>query len=127
MAKSSNKSKDTAASGASAATPNNQDPGGVSPAVSENNNAGKSAKATAKPSRKRAVRPSRKAAAAAKPLQSTRQKKAASAKAAISDDEIRLRAYFIAEQRAQSDRPGDSASDWLEARRQLLEEAAGRA
>jgi DUF2934 family protein len=40
-----------------------------------------------------------------------------------SDEQIRLRAYFIAEKRAQQLLPGDTHSDWLEARRQLLEEA----
>jgi hypothetical protein len=40
-----------------------------------------------------------------------------------SDDAIRLRAYFLAERRARLSLPGDSAHDWIEARRQLLEEA----
>jgi hypothetical protein len=40
-----------------------------------------------------------------------------------SDEEIRLRAYFIAERRIQLALPGDSAHDWIEARRQLIEEA----
>ena len=40
-----------------------------------------------------------------------------------SDDEIRLRAYFLAERRMRLSLPGDSAHDWIEARRQLLEEA----
>ena len=40
-----------------------------------------------------------------------------------SDDEIRLRAYFLAERRHQLSLPGDSAHDWIEARRQLIEEA----
>ena len=39
-----------------------------------------------------------------------------------SDDEIRLRAYFIAERRTQLCLEGDSTHDWLEARRQLIEE-----
>lgn len=41
-----------------------------------------------------------------------------------SDDEIRTRAYFIAERRMQLSLQGDSAHDWVEARRQLIEEAA---
>jgi hypothetical protein len=41
----------------------------------------------------------------------------------ISDEDIRIRAYFISEQRMHSGVPGDSAHDWLEARRQLQEEA----
>jgi hypothetical protein len=40
-----------------------------------------------------------------------------------SDEEIRIRAYFIAERRIQLSLQGDSAHDWIEARRQLVEEA----
>jgi hypothetical protein len=47
-----------------------------------------------------------------------------SPKIEISDDDIRLRAYFIAEQRMQSGMQGDSANDWWEAHRQLQEEAS---
>ena len=39
------------------------------------------------------------------------------------DEEIRLRAYFIAERRIQLSLQGDSDHDWVEARRQLVEEA----
>jgi hypothetical protein len=39
------------------------------------------------------------------------------------DDEIRTRAYFIAERRLQLSLQGDSAHDWIEAKRQLIEEA----
>jgi len=39
-----------------------------------------------------------------------------------SDDAIRTRAYFLGERRARLSLPGDSAHDWIEARRQLLEE-----
>lgn len=38
------------------------------------------------------------------------------------DDEIRIRAYFIAERRMQMGIPGNDTDDWLEARRQLEEE-----
>ena len=34
-----------------------------------------------------------------------------------------MRAYFIAERRIQLSLAGDSAHDWIEARRQLIEEA----
>jgi len=37
-----------------------------------------------------------------------------------SDEQIRLRAYFISERRRRFALPGDADSDWLEARRQLL-------
>lgn len=40
----------------------------------------------------------------------------------LTDEEIRLRAYFIAERRHRFDLPGDADSDWLEAKRQLLSE-----
>jgi hypothetical protein len=40
-----------------------------------------------------------------------------------SDDEIRLRAYFIAESRNELSKPGDETTDWLEARQQLYAEA----
>ncbi|MEP6686192.1 MAG: hypothetical protein ABJB22_05390 [Verrucomicrobiota bacterium] len=40
-----------------------------------------------------------------------------------SSDEIRQRAYFIAERRAQLSLPPDASADWLEARRQLFAEA----
>ncbi len=43
-----------------------------------------------------------------------------------SDEEIRLRAYFISERRRRFALPGDADSDWLEARRQLLSEADRR-
>ena len=39
-----------------------------------------------------------------------------------SDEEIRLRAYFIAERRARLALAGDSNTDWLDAKRQLLSE-----
>jgi DUF2934 family protein len=39
------------------------------------------------------------------------------------DDQIRLRAYFLAERRHKLSLPGDSAHDWIEARRQLIEES----
>jgi hypothetical protein len=39
------------------------------------------------------------------------------------DEEIRIRAYFLAERRMQLSLPGDSAHDWIEARRQLIEES----
>jgi hypothetical protein len=42
------------------------------------------------------------------------------------DEEIRLRAYFISERRRRFALPGDASSDWLEARRQLLSETGRR-
>ena len=43
-----------------------------------------------------------------------------------SDEQIRLRAYFISERRRRFALPGDAESDWLEARRQLLSESGPR-
>ena len=42
------------------------------------------------------------------------------------DEEIRIRAYFIAERRHRFDLAGDADSDWLEAKRQLLSELGPR-
>jgi hypothetical protein len=40
----------------------------------------------------------------------------------LTDEEIKLRAYFISERRHRLGLLGDSNSDWLEAKRQLLSE-----
>lgn len=40
------------------------------------------------------------------------------------DEEVRVRAYFIAERRMQLSLEGDSDHDWIEAKRQLIEEAS---
>lgn len=79
--------------------------------------------------------PKKKSRAAAAP---GKKKKPATAKKAVekkpsgsasksagepTDEQIRLRAYFIAERRHQLSLPGDSNHDWVEARRQLIEEA----
>jgi hypothetical protein len=64
------------------------------------------------------------------PAKTSRPRKQAATKsgpdpkhAGPSDEQIRSRAYFIAEKRAKHSIKGDHHSDWLEARRQLLEEA----
>jgi hypothetical protein len=44
-----------------------------------------------------------------------------------SDQEIRLRAYFLSERRCRFALPGDADSDWYEAKRQLLYESGGLA
>jgi Protein of unknown function (DUF2934) len=43
-----------------------------------------------------------------------------------SDEQVRLRAYFISERRRRFALPGDAESDWLEAKRQLLSETGHR-
>lgn len=42
------------------------------------------------------------------------------------NEQIRLRAYFISERRHRLALPGDASSDWLEAKRQLLAEPGRR-
>jgi hypothetical protein len=42
------------------------------------------------------------------------------------DEQIRLRAYFISERRHRLRLPGDASSDWLEAKRQLMSETSSR-
>jgi hypothetical protein len=42
------------------------------------------------------------------------------------DEEIRIRAYFISERRRRFGLPGDANSDWIEAKRQLLPEIGAR-
>jgi hypothetical protein len=58
---------------------------------------------------------------AAKKSASTSRKKAAPAKQRRhpTDEQIRIRAYFIAERRVQSGLPGTEHDDWLAARREL--------
>jgi hypothetical protein len=96
------------------------------------NGEGESPKSAARPSKKTratAAKPKKKEAAtkpktpkAAVPAQSGKRPSPAHPMEP-SDDAIRLRAYFLAERRAKLSLPGDSAHDWIEARRQLLEEA----
>jgi hypothetical protein len=76
------------------------------------------------PARTKKKGPAAKKAAAgrsAKPRQPARSK-------AVNptNEEIQLRAYFISERRHRLGLPGDTSSDWLEARRQLVAEAGRR-
>jgi hypothetical protein len=81
----------------------------------------------AEPKKKsRAAGPAAKQKKAPAPKKSLAKKAAGSAaKATVepTDEQIRLRAYFLAERRHKLSLPGDSAHDWIEARRQLIEEA----
>lgn len=75
-----------------------------------------------------AAAPKKKKAAAtkkspARPAGTTAAKPSVRRPAEPTDDAIRIRAYFIAERRHQLSLPGDSNHDWIEARRQLIEEA----
>ena len=74
--------------------------------------------------------PVKEPAAKKTPTKSVRARKKTPAKSGVeakpappSDEQIRLRAYLIAEKRAQHSIAGDHNSDWLEARQQLFEEA----
>ena len=68
---------------------------------------------TAKPAARKASSPRKKA---------TTRKTPKREKSRVSDEAIRIRAYFISEQRERVGIPGDANSDWIEARRQLLAE-----
>ena len=80
--------------------------------------------------KKKAATPAKKKKTVAMKKPSTRKPTTSAAKPAASrpveptDDQIRIRAYFLAERRHQLSLPGDSAHDWIEARRQLIEEAS---
>ena len=84
----------------------------------------KSSIATSKPKGTKAP-PKKRKDATIKPAVSKKNQPSAGV-AEPSDEEIRLRAYFIAERRFRLSLSGDSANDWIEARRQLIEEAVRR-
>jgi Protein of unknown function (DUF2934) len=69
----------------------------------------------AKPAARKAASPRKKATTRKTPA-TTKEK------SRVSDEAIRIRAYFIAQQRERLAIPGDANSDWIEARRQLLAE-----
>ena len=120
MVKNSKKSK-AAAPGNGSTAPENPE---TSPVVTAKSV--KSAKTpAAKPAKaKSASKRASKAPAARKPRPAAVTRKTRPSRlVAISDEDIRIRAYFIAEKRMQSGLPGDSDHDWLEAHRQLREEA----
>jgi hypothetical protein len=69
----------------------------------------------------------RKSPAAAKKKTAAKTKGTRGSKAIEpTDEEIRIRAYFIAERRHRLELAGDADTDWLEARRQLLSELGPR-
>ena len=79
---------------------------------------------TTAPKRRTTLKPKSAPRAAKTARTAPRAKKKAAAPIALSQEEIALRAYFIAERRQQSGEPGDSFGDWIEAERQLLAERA---
>jgi hypothetical protein len=74
----------------------------------------------------RAAGPTTKKKKPAAPKKTSAKQAASSGSAAAfepTDEQIRLRAYFLAERRHRLSLPGDSNHDWIEARRQLIEES----
>jgi hypothetical protein len=71
-------------------------------------------------------RKSAKTLAEGKSAEKTQSDRKSGKEAAISDDQIRIRAYFISEQRVREGIVGNSTDDWLEARRQLQAEVEKR-
>ena len=91
----------------------------------EKNEGAKKTATTTAPKRRTATKP--KAAVRtveSKPAPAKRTKKKTAEPAVIRNDDIALRAYFIAERRQQLGQPGDSLGDWIEAERQLRSERA---
>ena len=58
-----------------------------------------------------------------KPAKKSLKKPAAKSKPAFTNDDVALRAYFIAEKRHKLGLPGDAHHDWIEAEKQLLAES----
>jgi hypothetical protein len=123
MAKSSKKSKEATAPDLTPASA----PGMDKPVAGQASSARPAgAKEQPKAAGKRARGAAGKTAGARKPRTATRKTRSAKP-VVISDEDIRIRAYFISEQRRQRGIAGGSARDWLEARRQLQEEAGKNA
>ena len=70
----------------------------------------------------------KKTAAAASAKKPAAKKPAAPKKktAKYTEDDVALRAYFIAEKRQRLGLPGDSHADWIEAERQLAAESRAK-
>ena len=80
------------------------------------------ARRTEQKAKKKPARKKRQITGTAKP----RSRVEATQVLAPTDEEIRIRAYFISERRRRFALSGDANSDWLEAKRQLLSESARR-
>lgn len=87
-------------------------------------------KTAAKKASKKAVssKTSAKKASAKKPAKrsTAKTKPVAKTRAEPSEEDIRIRAYFIAERRAQLSLEGDPNNDWIQAREELLAEFGSR-
>lgn len=80
-------------------------------------------KAPSAPAKAKAKKPAAKKPTPTTPRGAAKKASSAPALREPTDEEIRIRAYFLAERRLQLSLPGDSAHDWIEARRQLIEES----
>ena len=80
-------------------------------------------KSSSAPAKAKAKKPAAQKTASTAPRPASKKAPSAPALHEPTDEEIRIRAYFLAERRMQLSLPGDSAHDWIEARRQLIEEA----
>ncbi len=130
MAKSSKKSKEATAQEGTSTAPDMESSNGF--VTAESAKPADAKKAPAKSTgraksvgRNRSATP-RKASAGRKTGAKTAQQPTAAGDVAITDEAIRIRAYLISQWRMQNGVPGDSAHDWLEARRQLQEESDKR-
>ncbi len=125
MAKSSKKSKEIASAKTKPVTTGKAE-GGNDTATSAQPAPGKSSK-PAKAGAKSRTAAARKTATARKPRTAVPPKKTKATAPAFSDEDVRMRAYFLSEQRQQRGLGGDSAHDWLEAVRQLQAETGAPA
>ncbi len=131
MAKSSKKSKETAAPEINPVAPDNEalNSNGLAKAAkptAAKSPAGKVAKSASRPKsagKTRSAKPRKTPAARQPRTAASSKRKAAPDSIMIPEEEIRMRAYFIAEHRMREGIHGNSADDWREARRQLLVEA----
>lgn len=129
MAKNSKKSKELPAQENNPASPSIEPRNGSGTAdPAKLSGAKKAADSTGRakaPAKSRGAMP-RKPVTGRKPRARATEQTTPAADALVKDEQIRLRAYFISEWRAQNGIEGDSAKDWLEAKRQLQEEAGKR-
>lgn len=127
MAKNSRKSKEATAEEANSVAPEMGASNGVGMAGQANPSAAKKAATKAadraKAARKGRSNTPRKPSGERKPRAKSAQQSTAAGNETITDEAIQMRAYFISEWRSRHGVAGDSAHDWLEARRQLQEES----
>ncbi len=125
MAKSLKKSKEATASETPSPAPGMESSNGHSAAQSPKPAAARKSPAKPTTTAKSAGKSRAPAVKKSSTTRKTRVKKttARSSESTVTDEAVRIRAYFLAEWRTQNGMAGDSAHDWLEARRQLQAEA----